>query len=168
MELSAYINLVKEIKGLPYGRNSDRSDYTLVQKEKKGTCSTKHAYLKWMAVKEGVEGVELKLCFFKMNSANTKAIGKILEKYRLDFIPEAHCYLNINGQAWDVTHPNSNFRNISRDIEYEEEIEPDQIGDYKVGFHKNFLKKWIRMEDIPYSFKEVWKIREECIAALSA
>lgn len=33
------------VKQLPYGRNTDRSDYRLVLSEGRGTCSTKHALL---------------------------------------------------------------------------------------------------------------------------
>ena len=34
------------IAKLPYGRNSNRIDFSLVVKESKGTCSSKHAFLK--------------------------------------------------------------------------------------------------------------------------
>ena len=33
-------------------------------------------------------------------------------------------------------------------------------------FHKNFLKKWISDENIPYSLEEIWQIREQCIKDL--
>ncbi len=37
------------IRHLPYGRNSNRTDLSLVIKEQKGTCSSKHALLKEIA-----------------------------------------------------------------------------------------------------------------------
>lgn len=34
------------IRGLTYGRNTNREDFGLVMKEMIGTCSSKHAFLK--------------------------------------------------------------------------------------------------------------------------
>ncbi|MDR7834247.1 hypothetical protein [Riemerella anatipestifer] len=49
---------------------------------------------------------------------------------------------------------------------FEIEIEYNQINDYKINIHKNFLKEWIKAEGLDYSLDEIWKIREECIQAL--
>jgi hypothetical protein len=51
----------------------------------------------------------------------------------------------------------------------EEAIVPAQIGDYKVQFHQQFLRRWLANTDVVgnRSFAELWKIREECIAALA-
>lgn len=47
------------------------------------------------------------------------------------------------------------------------EISPDQITDHKVEFYKEFLSRWIEINKTPYTLDELWKIREECIAALA-
>jgi hypothetical protein len=38
--------LIEKVKNIPYGRNSNRTDFSLVISENKGTCSSKHAFLK--------------------------------------------------------------------------------------------------------------------------
>jgi hypothetical protein len=52
---------------------------------------------------------------------------------------------------------------------HEEAITPEQIGDYKVQLHQQFLRQWITNTALTqrFSFEEIWKIREECIAALA-
>ncbi|WP_299122758.1 hypothetical protein [uncultured Winogradskyella sp.] len=156
-------NLVKE---LPYGRNSDRSDFASVIKEQKGTCSTKHAFLKQLTVENSIEYISLCLGIYKMNASNTKGIGSVLSKHRLIYIPEAHTYLKYKEQIFDFTSTNASNR-FYDSILYEEDIEAKQIGSYKVNLHQQFLKSWIKENDILYSFKEVWNIREQCILALS-
>ena len=157
-------NLIKE---LPYGRNSDRSDYKLVLKEQKGTCATKHAFLKQLAIENGFEAISLCIGIYKMNALNTKGIGAVLERYQLNYIPEAHTYLKYKDLIFDFTSAHASSDNFYSSVMYEETIEPKQIGDHKVNLHHQFLKSWIEENDIPYSFEDLWEIREECILALS-
>lgn len=160
--------LLEEVKQLPYGRNKDRSDFNLVPIEKKGSCSTKHAYVKHVAINNEILDVDLVLCIFKMSATNTFAIASVLEKYSLEYIPEAHCFIRYKGEPMDLTLPESSYAKIENDILYTEFIEPEQIGEYKVYFHKAYLEKWL-MENaqLNLSFSELWQIREKCIKALS-
>ncbi|AXG71849.1 hypothetical protein KORDIASMS9_04107 [Kordia sp. SMS9] len=153
---------------LPYGRTSDRSAYRLIIPEQKGTCSTKHAFLKQLAVESQQETVQLFIGIYQMNESNTKGVGTILKQHQLEYIPEAHTYLKINGKVLDVTRASTNTTSFQNCILAEEEILPHQIATHKVDVHQNFLKQWISEKQISYSFEEIWKIREECIAALSA
>ena len=100
---------------LPYGRNSDRSDYRLVLKENRGTCSTKHALLANLA-QEHEHPVELLLGIYGMNEHNTPGVGSVLRKYGLDFVPEAHCYLSYLGERVDLT---CNRRHYKRRCRYQ-------------------------------------------------
>ncbi|MEO1031655.1 MAG: hypothetical protein AAFX55_09645 [Bacteroidota bacterium] len=162
-----WLDLVNHTKALPYGRNTNRKDFSLVWKEQKGTCSSKHAFLKYMADLNSIPNIDLILGMYKMNVINTPKIGTVLAKYHLDYIPEAHCYLNSNGQRLDVTSANSDFSNFKDDILLEKTIQPEQVVKYKVDFHKAYLKNWIIDNDIPFSFEDIWDIREQCIANLS-
>lgn len=155
------------IQKLPYGRNSNRFDPSLVILEMKGTCSSKHAALKMLAEENDIRNVKLILCLYKMSALNTKGVGSILEKYHLEYLPEAHCYLSINGLKQDFTNINSDLAHIENDILEETEIEAQQVGEFKVEYHKAFIKKWLQLNRVEYSFTEVWNIREQCIAALS-
>jgi hypothetical protein len=86
-------DLTTKIKALPYGRNDNREDLEIVWKEQKGTCSSKHAFLKYVADLNSIPNVKLMLGIYKMNHVNTPKIGDVLIKKHLDYIPEALCYL---------------------------------------------------------------------------
>lgn len=158
--------LLEKVKHIPYGRNSNRTDFSLVITENKGTCSSKHAFLKDFADKNNIPNVDLIIGIYKMSESNTK-IGNILSKHQIDYIPEAHCYLKINDEVVDATNTHSDFSKIKNDILEEITINPNQVGDFKVAYHKAFLKDWIRKENIPFGFDEIWTIREKCIENLS-
>ena len=160
-------DLIQFIQHLPYGRNSNRTDLSLVIQEGKGTCSSKHALLKKVADLNGIQQVELVLGMYKMTEANTPKIGHELTKNDLNHIPEAHCYLKVDGVRTDVTHANASFAKIETDLLEEQTITPEQVGDFKVAYHREYVKNWIKQEAIVQSFEEVWKIREQCIANLA-
>lgn len=168
VDIDNWLDLASLIKALPYNRNSNRTDLSLVWKEKKGTCSSKHAFLKHVADLNQIPNVELILGVYKMNSANTPKIGKALSDYQLDYIPEAHCYLKINDERIDYTSLTSDFNRIKDDILLEKIIEPQQVAEFKIDFHKSYLQDWIKNNNLPFSFEEVWQVREKCIASLSA
>ncbi|GAA0458311.1 hypothetical protein GCM10008935_11770 [Alkalibacillus silvisoli] len=50
--LQDFHQVVKFVHELPYGRTTDRSDYHLVLREGKGTCSTKHALLSALCIEQ--------------------------------------------------------------------------------------------------------------------
>ena len=91
MTFEETINLVRRI---PYGRNANRDDFSLVISENKGTCSSKHAYLKQFANDNNVPNVRLFIGLYKMTEQNTN-ISNILSLNNLEYLPEAHCYLKI-------------------------------------------------------------------------
>lgn len=159
--------LIEQVKHIPYGRNSNRTDFSLVVKENKGTCSSKHAFLKESANKHHIENVKLFIGVFKMTEKNTPKITPLLSRNTINYIPEAHCYLKVNENVVDVTSETSFYENIKNDILEEFEIEAEQVTNWKIKFHQDFIKNWIMENDISLSFNEVWKIREECIEKLA-
>ena len=156
------------IKLLPYGRTANRTDLSLVLTEQKGTCSSKHAFLKQIADLNNLPNITLILGMYKMNSKNTPKIGNVLIENNIDFIPEAHCYLSVNGKRLDFTSRNSDFNRLKNDILLERDIEPFQVSEFKVDFHKAYIQTWIETDNIPYNFDEIWKLREACISTMSA
>jgi hypothetical protein len=153
---------------LPYGRNSNRADFRLVLPEGRGTCSTKHALLAELAREQELP-IVLTLGIYEMHERNTPGVGVVLDRYGLRSIPEAHCYLSHEETRIDVTRSGSEPTEAIARFLYEEVITPEQIGDYKVQLHQQFLQDWVRSSEPAgaRSFVEVWKIREECIAALA-
>jgi hypothetical protein len=164
--LEEYRAAARFVNQLPYGRNADRANFRLVLPEHRGTCSTKHALLAALAIEQRLQ-VHLTLGIFEMSERNTPGVGAVLSKHALAFVPEAHCYLTYDGIRIDVTRsvviPSEP---IARCL-HEENIAPEQLGDYKVSMHQAWVRDWVTREIPSRDWKQVWKIREECIAALS-
>lgn len=165
--LNTWEELVKYIQSLPYGRTSNRHDLSLVLSENNGTCSSKHALLKHIADLNKIPNVELILGMYKMNQENTPNIGNELRENKIDYIPEAHCYLMINNERVDITTNNSEFKKIEKDIISEKEIQPYQVSEHKVSHHKEYLRNWIADNNVNFNFDDIWNIRERCIKSLS-
>ncbi|MFT4771884.1 MAG: hypothetical protein ACJAZC_001369 [Cryomorphaceae bacterium] len=165
--ISTWNQLTTYISKLPYGRNENREDVSLVLSEKKGTCSSKHALLKELADFNNVPDVKLILGIYKMNRANTPGIGAALEDHSITYIPEAHCYLKVKGNRFDFTSKSSNLKLIEKDILKELEISPDQAALFKISYHKSFIKEWLEETKFDFAFDDIWRVREECIHALT-
>lgn len=158
-------SLLRHVQDLPYGRNVSRSDFGLVLSEAKGSCSSKHALLKSVADENGIPA-KLMLGIYRMHKGNT-GIGSVLDHSGLDYVPEAHCYLKFGNNRFDFTNPHSDISRIESEILEEIEIEPHQVIDFKVGFHRDFIKKWRISEKITVDFETVWNLREKCISELA-
>jgi hypothetical protein len=78
-------------------------------------------------------------------------------------------YLRYGGERIDVTGVPAGAEPIEEFL-HEEPIEVGQIGAYNNDFHKRFLSEWITRTEAVHgrSLEEVWRMREECIAALGA
>jgi hypothetical protein len=113
--------------------------------------------------------VALTLGIYAMHERNTQGVGPILEKYDLPFIPEAHCYLTYAKARIDITRSGVESGEPVTQFLHEETIMPAQIGEYKVALHQEFLRMWVDdgKRAAGRTFEEIWKIREECIAALT-
>lgn len=160
-------DLISFIKKIPYGRNSERVNLELVLSENRGTCSSKHAFINAVATENDVTDLKLIIGMYKMTQINTPKIGNEISNNHLEYLPEAHCYLKYGDETIDITADNSNFDKIKADILEEVEIEPHQIGQFKIDYHKDFIKKWIVQEKLSLTLAEVWAIREKCIENLS-
>ena len=122
-----------------------------------------------LATENGIEGIDLMLGIYRMNEANTRGVGQVLQQYGLSFLPEAHNYLCFEEKRFDFTKPSSKHLSFAASLEEEIIILPHQITDFKVQYHRNFLEKWLgkNASTIQYSLTEIWEIREACIKAIS-
>jgi hypothetical protein len=166
--VSDFVGASKLIWRLPYGRIADRNQFWLVLEEGRGTCTTKHALLSELAREQGIDG-QLTLAIYEMSERNTPGVGSVLGKYGLACIPEGHCFLRYQGARIDVTGVAAGAEPIEEFL-HEEPITIEQIGAYKIDRHRRFLAEWLAERDATpaLSLDEAWRIREECIAALSA
>lgn len=124
--LGSYREAARYVRSLPYGRNTDRSDWRLVLKEGHGACSTKHALLAELARENG-RHVALMLGICEMCEDNTPGIGAVLERHGLRCIPDAHCYLAHEGTRVDLTREVEGAEYIERFL-HEEDIYPRRSG----------------------------------------
>lgn len=167
LEIDDFQEAVDFIFQLPYRRNSSKDDLTLVFSERCGVCSTKHAALAALAIENKFSELKLMIGMYKMNEKNTPGVGVVLRKSNLTFMPEAHTYLVFENKRIDITREVKTEESPFASLLLEKEIQPNQIGDFKIKFHRYFLEKWILENEVEYSLDKIWRIREDCIFALS-
>lgn len=160
----SYRDAIVYVKKLTYGRTSDRGNYQQVLKEKRGTCSGKHALLAALARELSIPH-QLVLGIFLLDKQNMPQIHAILEKYDLPAIPEAHSFLEFSGKTLDVTFPDSQEYDFLVPLEQRITILPEAIGEHKVTLHQSFINQWAKNRDLDASL--VWSAREEWIHSLS-
>lgn len=163
-----FSNALHYVRHLPYGRNPDKTRLESVLEEGCGTCSTKHALLVRLAHAHQQDRVQLLMGIFQMNGQNTPRVAATLAAHNLDYIPEAHNYLSVEGIRIDCTNARSSPADFLPDLLVETTILPEQITAYKVQYHRNYLQQWLQEHpEIPYTLEELWTIREQCILDLS-
>lgn len=161
----SFLSFIEWVEQLPYGRNSDRTEYRLVFDEEKGTCSTKSALINAVAAENGWENVKLYLGVFMMSEETHPSLRTILNENSLKALPEVHTYLKISNEIRDVTGLETGSESFEKSLQIEVEIKPDQIGEYKENWHKAQI--------VAYSFEngmspnDLWEIREKCILELA-
>ncbi len=165
--LDTWNKLTNYIQNIPYGRNENRGDFASVLTENKGTCSSKHVLLKRIADFNKIRDVKLIVAIYKMNNLNTPQIGSILTDNYIDWLPEAHCYLHLKNERFDFTFEKSSIHSIEKDILSETIFEPQEVLNYKVDYHKDFILKWLNENSNFMTFDKIWEIREKCIESIS-
>lgn len=164
----SFLDACNFVRRMPYRRNREKGNLLAIFADQCGTCSSKHAALKQLAIENSFEKIELMIGIYRMNGINTPKAGPVLKKHGLDYIPEAHCYLKYGGEIIDCTSLRSKGDDFKKDLLQEIRIEPGQAGMFKTGYHKKFLANWLKEnQGIKYSLDTVWEIREECIKAIS-
>jgi len=95
---------------LPYGYNSDRENLMILFRERKGTCTTKHAVVATLAEELGLP-VKKNVGIYKMTEALVTGADAILERHRLPYLPMIHCFLASGQHRVDLTEGNRNGKN---------------------------------------------------------
>ncbi|MDR7834246.1 hypothetical protein [Riemerella anatipestifer] len=75
------------VSSLDYKRNKNKTDISCIFYDNGGTCSTKHAVLRKLAIENGREEIKLMLGIFKMDANYALRIKEVLEKNKLNYIP---------------------------------------------------------------------------------
>lgn len=167
LEIYSFHEACKFIQALKYGRISDRSDFTLVLREKQGTCSSKHALLTELLLENGAEDIELICGIYLMSTETNPKIAPLLEKYHLTQIPECHVYFRYKNERFDYTGLGFDIKKVEPFIVREQRMDPSQTIEWKVKIHQKYIEGWLnRKPEITYILDEIWAIREEIIAHL--
>lgn len=172
LNIPTFAELCAYVQQIPYGRTSDRNDLTLIFAENKGTCSSKHGVLMEICELNKEDRVELMVGIFLMNEQYSPKIAPIIQKYGLEHIPEAHCYLRYAGKRYDLTSPKADPAAFESYLVREQRCDAQQVIDWKPMIHQHYIGGWLKRKNrdpiaIGLSPEQLWEIREECIAALS-
>src|SRR5262249_23718779 len=79
-----------------------------------------------------------------------------------------HCYVVWQGERIDITRRVNAPEAITKFL-YEERVSPKNVAPYKMRIHRQCLNEWRGRggtRPVKYSLEELWRIREECVAAL--
>src|SRR5262249_52802465 len=113
--------------------------------------------------------IALRLGIYEMTEANTPGVGRVLDGVGLVGIPEAHCWLRYRSVDIDLTMPPDRPGVAARTFPREATIRPEPSGAYKAQGPQQVLAGWLaRQKRVDLDVADAWRIREGCIAALSA
>ena len=111
--------------------------------------------------------VDLMIGIFLMTKDTHHQVGAILEQHDLEYLPELHTYLRVEGKRLDFTGLDSPVE-PAVDFLTEQRIAPHQIENFKTTFHREYLRRWLESTEglaKRFSLESIWRIREMCIAA---
>jgi hypothetical protein len=151
---------------LPYGRVTNAIDCLAVLAEGRGTCSAKHRLLAAVAHECSHPEVQLTIGIYEMCEENTPGVGAVLRNAALSSIPEAHCYLTVDGERFDYTGIPSGSVSPFDSLVEEHFVAPADLLHLKEQYHRNALAAWAVR--VGQSESSAWETREACIAALAA
>lgn len=163
--LTSFREAAAHVWRLPYGRVTAAGGWSAVLRERRGTCSSKHALLATLVIEHGRADVDLVLGIYEMHEANTPGVGPVLAAHGLASVPEAHCYLRHAGQRVDLTRSDAPAGlPFVTALLHEETVHPAELSAYKPRRHRALLQGWARERGL--DAEHLWAAREACIAAL--
>jgi hypothetical protein len=162
----SFERLAEHVRMLPYGRTSNPQDPLAVLRQGCGTCSAKHQLLATIAQDCGHSEVQLTVGIYEMSEENTPGVGMVLNAASLTSIPEAHCYLSIEGERFDYTGLSAGTSSPFAALLAEYAVSPTNLSQVKAELHKRAIGAWA--SDHGISKEAAWATREACIAALAA
>ena len=165
-----FIPACRYVHQLPYGYNSDRDDPMTLFKEKKGSCTTKHAVIATLAEELNLP-IHKTIGIYAMTDEIVTGTRLILEKYALPYVPMIHCFLEHADKRVDLTEGNHNGKN--RSIEaflFTHPVAPNIPAREEYRLYRDALKEVVlkRKELGGVEIKRILKAREEAIVLLKS
>jgi hypothetical protein len=162
----SFEQLAEHVRKLPYRRTANTEKPLGVLRQGRGTCSAKHQLLAAVAQDCGHSEVQLIVGIYEMSEENTPGVGAVLNTASLTGIPEAHCYLSIEGERFDFTGLPAGSSSPFAALLAEHTVSSTNLSQVKVELHKAAIAAWASNRGI--SKEAAWAAREACIAALAA
>jgi hypothetical protein len=158
------------VHGLPYGYNSDRDDLMILFKERKGTCTTKHAVIGTLAQELDLP-IQKNVGIYAMTDEIVTGTNALLAEFGLPYIPMLHCFLVDGNFRVDLTEGNRNGKN--RPIEeflYVAQVVPNITSKDEYMIYRKALSDVIlkRNELKGVDIKRILHAREEGLKLLKA
>ncbi len=156
------------VHNIEYGYNTNYDDKMVFFKEKKGTCTSKHAVIAGLAEELNIP-LYKHVGVYKFTEEISTGTNEILKKYNLPFVPMVHCFLVYKNFYFDLTEGNCDGKNTTIDeFIYEEKVDPFISRKDEYLLFKKVLKEYIlpskEMEGIIE--RTVLKAREQSIILL--
>jgi hypothetical protein len=134
------------VNDLPYDYNSNMVDSLLIFTEKKGVCLTKHGAIARLAEELGLP-IQKNIGFFRLNDELYTGIGKLLEKYGLDYIPQIDCFLQYEGSCVDLTDGNCTGKNkLIDEFDFIIPVPPEISMDEMIILYMQYIEKYADFE----------------------
>jgi hypothetical protein len=153
------------VHNIEYGYNSNYDDKLIFFKEKKGTCTSKHAVIGGLA-----EELQIPLFkhvgIYKFTEEISTGTNKIMKKYKVPYVPMIHCFIVYKDYRFDLTEGNCNGKNTSiEEFIHEEKVDPFITTKDEYLLFKNVIKGKILPSKEMKGIKErtLLKAREEAI-----
>ena len=157
------------VNNIEYGYNSNYDDKLIFFKEKKGTCTSKHAVIAGLAEELNIP-LYKHVGVYKFTEEISTGANEILKKYNIPYVPMVHCFLVYRNLRFDLTEGNCNGKNTTIDkLIYEEKVDPFISGKDEYLLFKRVLKKQILQSKEMKGIKErsLLKARSESIILLT-
>ena len=128
---------------LPYGYNSNSDDLMILFKEKKGTCTTKHAVIGTLA-QELALPVHKNVGIYAMTEEIVSGTNTLLDEFHLPYIPMLHCFLVYENFRVDLTEGNRNGKNRSiEEFLYVQQVKPNISEKDEYLLYRKALKDFV-------------------------
>ncbi|MHA2287883.1 MAG: hypothetical protein ACXABG_03755 [Promethearchaeota archaeon] len=122
--IKTFKNACSYVHNIDYGYNTNYEDKMIFFKEKKGSCTSKHAVIAGLALELDIP-LYKHVCVYKLTEEITTGIDEILKKFNIPYVPMVHCFLVYNGYKFDLTEGNNNGKKKHIDeYIYSEKVEP--------------------------------------------
>jgi len=166
--IKTFLQACRYVQELPYGYNSDRDDLMILFKEKKGTCTTKHAVIATLAEELNLS-IEKSIGIYAMTEQIVTGTDEILKKHHLPYVPMIHCFLFYGQYRVDLSEGNNNGKNQSiEEFLFTQRVEPNISEKAEYLLYRKALKDHIlkRKEMEGVEITQILRAREQGLQLL--